>query len=351
MPAQGFAGTRTGCHTGVAVTAGELQACLDGKVETISPETPLAEIVRRMDRTGQSALVVTDADRRPVGILTERDILRAYARELRGEAVRGCTARDLMTPDPVTLSLEDRLYDALVISQSHRIRHLPVVDDRGRLVGMVTHPCLINAHLRLIDEQSERLERAVARETEHLARTNRELLTLSLTDALLGIGNRRAMEVDLRHSLMLAQAHGHPLTAMLIDIDHFKLYNDHHGHLAGDEALKQAVARIRSAIRSADRLYRYGGEEFLLLLPGCDARQARQVGVRILEAFARDPVPHAAVPLQRLSVSIGIAALPANGEVSLTPEAFLEAADRRLYAAKAAGRNRLCGPGDEMQAA
>ena len=332
----------------------ELRSCIDTGIPTVSVTSPARDVVQRMEQARASAVVVTDEDRRPVGIITERDVLCMHAALLRGEAVSDWTARELMTPQPVTLPIDESLYSALVISQNHRIRHLPVVNEEGRLVGMVTHPMLINAHLRLIDEHAERLRRAVAEETESLSRTNRELLTLSLTDAMLGIGNRRAMEADLRHTLTLAQAHGKALTAMLIDVDHFKRYNDHYGHLAGDEALRQVVARIQKVIRNADRLYRYGGEEFLLMLPGCNGTQALEVGRRILTAFEQDPIEHEATPLGRLTVSIGIASLatsPDEAAPVVDMEDFIRVADAHLYRAKSSGRNCMCGPVEEMQAA
>ena len=332
----------------------ELRSCIDTEIPTVSVDSPAHDVVHRMEQARASAVVVTDADRRPVGIITERDVLCMHAALLRGEPVSGWCARELMTPQPVTLPIDETLYSALVISQNHRIRHLPVVDEEGRLAGMVTHPMLINAHLRLIDEHAERLQRAVAEETESLSRTNRELLTLSLTDAMLGIGNRRAMEADLRHTLTMAQAHGKALTAMLIDVDYFKRYNDHYGHLAGDEALRQVVARIQKVIRNADRLYRYGGEEFLLMLPGCNGSQAVEVGKRILAAFEQDPIDHEAAPLGRLTVSIGIASLASSPDENapiVDAEDFIRIADSRLYRAKSSGRNCLRGPTEEMQAA
>lgn len=155
------------------------------------------------------------------------------------------------------------------------------------------------------------------------------------TDALTGLPNKRAAHATLSRLVALATRTQSPLTAMLLDLDHFKKINDTYGHGAGDEALAAAASAITSAIRESDFAARYGGEEFLILLPSTDADGARITGEKIRRSVETTMI--AAVP-QGITASIGIAVMP---EDATTGDALVRRADRALYAAKAAGRNRI----------
>ena len=153
----------------------------------------------------------------------------------------------------------------------------------------------------------------------------RRLALGARTDALTGMSNRRAWEEELPSALRRAERLGHPLCVVLIDLDHFKAYNDRHGHPAGDGALREVGARWRGQIRDIDLLARIGGEEFGLLLPGCGAEAALEIVNRLL----------ADVPAG-LTASAGIVAWA----IPLTAEQFVAEADRALYRAKSDGRDR-----------
>jgi diguanylate cyclase (GGDEF)-like protein len=157
-------------------------------------------------------------------------------------------------------------------------------------------------------------------------------------DALTGCSNRRAGVEFLESAFAHAVAGGRPLGALMIDLDHFKDVNDGHGHGIGDEVLQRAAAAARSCLRQTDALVRYGGEEFLAVLPDADEAQLPQIAERIRAAVEATTFvgPRGLV---RVSASIGAAAMPACG--AATAERFLECADDALYAAKLAGRNRV----------
>lgn len=159
---------------------------------------------------------------------------------------------------------------------------------------------------------------------------------LAMVDGLTTLGNRRRLDGDLADSLAQAVAGNLPLAFAMIDVDHFKHYNDTHGHQAGDTAL-QAVARtIRDAVRVSDVVYRYGGEEFSVLLPGADRAEAMRVAERIRAAVeAAHFTGEEHQPDGRLTISVGVADLNAEQPLGLTARA-----DDALYRAKAAGRNR-----------
>ena len=167
----------------------------------------------------------------------------------------------------------------------------------------------------------------------------------ALTDGMTGLANRRRFDQDLRIECERARRGGDSLALLLVDVDHFKRYNDHYGHVSGDACLREVGMAIRGAIRRpADLASRYGGEEFAVLLPQTDAAGALAMAQRIVDAIASMALPHAAAPQGTVSVSVGWAAARPGEDPGVTAgcgEALVEAADRRLYAAKAAGRGRV----------
>jgi len=162
------------------------------------------------------------------------------------------------------------------------------------------------------------------------------LQRITLQDGLTGVANRRAFDAALLNEWRRAQRHGHALSLLMIDIDHFKAYNDGHGHVEGDRCLRAVAGSLNAALqRASDLLARYGGEEFAALLPETDAAAAQRTAERLHAVVGR------LAPMlgQAVSVSIGVATLlPAPGDPS---DLLVRRADRALYAAKAAGRNRV----------
>lgn len=164
---------------------------------------------------------------------------------------------------------------------------------------------------------------------------------LALTDGLTGLQNRRSFDERLAESWRLAQRDHSPLAMLFIDIDHFKLFNDTHGHQAGDTTLKQVAGRIQACLRRAgDTASRYGGEEFAVILPNTDLYGAIGVGENIRQSIVDANLFHAGTRNGTLTVSIGVAStLPALSGTA--QDALLKVADEALYAAKAAGRNHV----------
>jgi diguanylate cyclase (GGDEF)-like protein len=173
------------------------------------------------------------------------------------------------------------------------------------------------------------------------------LRALTLTDSLTGVHNRRAFSERIDNEWRRCGRAGLPVSLILADIDHFKLYNDHYGHQAGDACLEQAAhAMCRAANRAQDLVARYGGEEFAILLPETDAAGAACVARRVLDELAALGIAHAASPTSSLlTASMGIATLvPDRVQTSAS---LIRAADALLYQAKAEGRNRYCAALDD----
>jgi diguanylate cyclase (GGDEF)-like protein len=155
---------------------------------------------------------------------------------------------------------------------------------------------------------------------------------LSLTDALTGIGNRRAFDAEMERRLATARREGGEVALCLMDIDHFKAFNDTFGHVAGDEAIARVARVVRETCRASDIPARYGGEEIAVIMPGLGAQGALEAAERIRAAVAA-----ATIGARDVTVSVGVAVSVAG----CSAEVLVEAADRALYAAKAAGRNRV----------
>lgn len=175
-----------------------------------------------------------------------------------------------------------------------------------------------------------------------LATDNLELRDLSERDALTGVANRRYLERFLNDAWQRATRHSMPVTVLMLDLDHFKRFNDEHGHVAGDECLKVVAKCAGRQLREpADLIARYGGEEFVVVLTGTDALAATSIAERIrseIEA-AKIPAPEGGEPLS-VTASIGAAThWPAAGG---HPAQLIRAADQALYRAKREGRNRVC---------
>ncbi|MDU9407903.1 diguanylate cyclase [Pseudomonas sp. zfem001] len=188
-------------------------------------------------------------------------------------------------------------------------------------------------------QRSEReLEQRVVQRTEELQVLNSRLETLSLTDALTGIANRRHFDEVLAKEWKRAQRMGEPLALAVVDVDWFKAYNDHYGHLAGDSCLQQVAQTLASAIsRSSDLVARYGGEEFVFLAPATSLANAQGMAEKLVQSVAALALPHLRSPLGHVSISIGVTAMQVDAKLPL--QTLLQRADSALYRAKALGRN------------
>jgi two-component system cell cycle response regulator len=170
------------------------------------------------------------------------------------------------------------------------------------------------------------------------------LLRSGLTDFLTGWHNRRYLHTRIKEELSRAQRHGSSVACLMIDVDYFKQINDARGHLAGDEMLRELARRIDAQTRASDTAARFGGDEFAILLPETTLEEAVHLAERILKAVRSVPVDLGKAGNERLSLSIGVAALrPGREERDLLAAAdqLLAKADAALYKAKAGGRGRV----------
>jgi diguanylate cyclase (GGDEF)-like protein/PAS domain S-box-containing protein len=179
------------------------------------------------------------------------------------------------------------------------------------------------------------------RSEQDVIRLQKELEALSFEDGLTGIANRRMFDSHLETRFRSAQRSGRPLTLIMLDIDHFKQFNDHYGHIQGDDCLKTVANALKTLIdRPDDLVARYGGEEFVFLLPDTDVDTARDFAGRCMQTLAGLRIAHQASPgVPLVTASLGVGTITPSTDTDL--KAFTQAVDRLLYAAKAKGRNRI----------
>jgi diguanylate cyclase (GGDEF)-like protein len=194
--------------------------------------------------------------------------------------------------------------------------------------------------VRLTRENRALLE-DLKKKNEELRRLNEMIRELAIRDGLTGLYNYRYFSEALRNELARAQRYRRPLCLLMIDVDHFKLYNDQHGHLTGDEVLRDISRLLQERARRTDLIARYGGEEFVVVLP----ETCRAAAQRVAEEFRRRIVQYNfpngdQQPLGRVTVSIGVAESPSDATEARD---LIERADQALYAAKSAGRNCVVG--------
>ena len=249
----------------------------------------------------------------------------------------------------VSLGLKD--FDGLRLCSQvrslERTRNVPILavaeaDNNARLVRGLEIG--VNDYLIRPIDKNEMLARVRTqikkkRYTERLRDNVQASIEMAITDALTGLFNRRYMETHLATLVEQAASRGKPLAVLILDIDYFKSVNDSHGHDAGDDVLREFSTRIRKSIRNIDLACRYGGEEFVIVMPETDMAVATMVAERIRRRIAAEPfaIQQGARKLE-VTISIGLSSLGTPGD---NAAAILKRADTALYRAKRDGRNRV----------
>lgn len=188
-----------------------------------------------------------------------------------------------------------------------------------------------NAHLKKAQERWQTYQ--------ELSKTNDLLSAIALVDSLTEIGNRRALDWELPRQIEAVRQQTQPLSLIILDIDYFKVINDTHGHLVGDEVLKMFAERLCHHLRCHETPFRYGGEEFVVLLPATDLAQSNQVAERLRHVMARDPFATNRGVEVSLTISLGVATLRDGDDEK--GQKLLNRADQRLLRAKRNGRDQV----------
>ncbi|HEX3917081.1 MAG TPA: PleD family two-component system response regulator [Caulobacteraceae bacterium] len=308
----------------------------------------IAGAASRLGGQGGRVLIVDDHERQAQRIYSELAIEHRPVVESDPEKAH-LTARGPV--DLIIVNTTGRGFDGLrfaaQIRSDEATRHLPILgvidpDDRPRLVRALDLG-FNDILTRPIDPQelSARVRSQVRgkRYTDFLRNNLDHSLELAVTDQLTGLHNRRYMTGQLGALVTRAVRGGDPVSALMIDIDHFKKVNDNFGHDVGDEVLREFAVRLASNVRAIDLPCRYGGEEFVVIMPGTRLEDAGKIAERIRRHVAGSPfrLSGGAEPLS-VTISIGVATTTGEGD---SAEALLKRSDEAVYAAKAAGRNTV----------
>jgi len=207
------------------------------------------------------------------------------------------------------------------------------------LLSLLVVLTLVMAYNRRLRVRQQQLRRIVADRTRELRAANERLTAMSYLDPLTGVANRRRLTEVLEAEIARAAAQKLPLGLIMVDIDHFKNYNDRHGHLAGDVALRAVAGALESASRPGDLVARYGGEEFVCVLIGAELAEALQVAERMRVAVAALPPRAVGNDAETLTLSGGVFSVVPDSDDRV--DGLLAIVDAALYEAKAGGRNRI----------
>ena len=296
------------------------------EVRTVQPCTPLSEVVRSMKQNRYSCMLVTQNEM-PVGIITHEDIVKLIDQIVADPSMFDEPVRKFMSQPVVTVNANTNFFEALIIARSKKIRHLAVDDSHGKLVGLITQSDLVAAHFRM--------QEIIKRVQE-----------LSREDELLRIGNRRAMEADLKHTHAASCRYQRPYSVALFDVDYLKHFNDHYGRSAGDQALQRVASYFKESTRAADRIYRYGGDRLLLILPETFWGGAQILAQRLIDGTVECRIPHEQSAMKVLTLSAGVSSRDPWG-INESWEDIVDRAVEALREAKDQGRNRVAAARNE----
>ncbi|MCC6208360.1 MAG: diguanylate cyclase [Gammaproteobacteria bacterium] len=289
------------------------------------------DILRDMQLYNQDSIIVLESQR-PIGILTTKDILRL----LRECSDLSRPIEQLMTSPVVSIDSKCTVNEALAFMKDKKFKRIVTVDDDRKLVGIITQRELIsltyNRWVVMLKEYHKELNDINSMLQQRSDRYER----IAGTDPLTGLYNRiKFLELYVSQYAVMTKRHNR-MSLIIIDLDHFKEINDQYGHNVGDMVLKQASIVLLKALRSVDVLCRWGGEEFVALLPAASLQQAEHIAQIIRQALddlRRDDMPH-------ITASFGVTEVREGDTLG----SAVERADAALYEAKYAGRNTVrCG--------
>ncbi len=242
------------------------------------------------------------------------------------EDVDGCNIMDFISEhSPETL---------VIVMTAHASVESVVTALRSGAYDYIVKPVRMEIVKQIVRRACDRIELQ-----KHLMEATRQLHLLAITDALTGLYNLRYFKERLTEEFERTKRYAQPLSCVMIDLDGFKQINDTYGHLEGDKLLKDVSRIIKKSIRSSDLLARYGGDEFVLLLPQTPSDKACLLAERIQKAITNNLSSSYQEHGSSLTISLGISTLP-NPDIN-EEEELVSFADRALYAAKRAGRNRI----------
>lgn len=278
------------------------------EIKCVRPEQTLLEMAQKLRANNIGALLVTDQNDKLVGVISERDLVRAVT-EFESAVVERPVS-DVMTRSVITCGPDDSIVETLAVMNEKRIRHIPVLEGE-KIRAMIS-----------------------IREFDHACK---HLQAQARTDELTGLANRRYFMESLVKEFSRFQRYQTPFSIAMLDIDHFKHVNDTFGHDAGDRVLVALAKLLVRELRTFDGVGRLGGEEFAILFANTEVEKAELACERLIAAIRAEEVVTDAGTI-RFTASFGLTGM--SGEMS-DCDAIMKQADKLLYEAKNNGRNRV----------
>ena len=297
------------------------------QVVSVDISTKIEDVFTRLINAEDSVLIYDE--NKLVGIVTTKDAIRIMK-----EGVDTRTPiQQFMTAPVSTINRDASIKSAIEYLKEKKFKRAIVVYDDGRVDGIVTQRELINVTYGRWAELMKMHAHELGELVHVLESENQQLQKESLTDSLTGVGNRRRFNQILESEIGRYYRQGMlPFSMLILDIDLFKNVNDAHGHLAGDQVLKQLSKKVSTLLRASDEINRWGGEEFVVILPTANVQSATILAERI-----RSEVAETKFDEINITISIGVAEY-VRGE---SQEELLNRADQALYIAKQSGRNKV----------
>jgi len=300
-------------------------------VTSVASDTPLVEVVGALQQKPYSSIVVIEHGL-PVSIISESDMSNLCVRLLDG--VKAPKLRDVGNHKVVTVHAEKCCEHAAKLMTRHKIRHVVAVDTMGLLCGMFTQSDLLRARKHEQEQQHIRVTQQLKKKQQQIEKYKKQLKRAIREDCLLPIGNRVAMD----EALSYAAASSSPYAIVVIDIDHFKRYNDYYNHAHGDDVLNQVCVASQQVFRAKAQLFRQSGNTLMAIFNDSEHGDINNLAAKLLKAVRHLSIPHTTTPLGVISVSIGLASCFTRGsEPNHVVYRALNARDQ----AKANGGNQL----------
>ncbi len=295
----------------------------------VDKEMLTEEIFRFMETYNHDATMIVE-ERKPLGIITAKDMLHL----LKQHKDLSLPVKHYMTTPVITLPHDTSLKEALAFMQDKHFKRIVTVDEEGHLVGIITQKELISmAYTRWV-KMMEAYQSELRQINERLEKKSRRYEKSAQTDPLTGLYNRmKFLELFVAEYNIMVQRDNH-LSLLVIDIDHFKAVNDSWGHNVGDEVLVEVSEVLTKTLRSVDIVCRWGGEEFVALLPAASIDEAYRSAERIRQNIKKHTFKNNKVSV---TVSIGVTEIREKDDL----RSVIERADKALYKAKKAGRDNV----------
>ncbi len=301
----------------------------DSQVYVTNQEEIMLNVLGRMLESGYDYVVVAE-DKMPVGIVTTKDAIKLIANEQCFKE----PIKNHMTSPVKSLDVNVSVKDALSFIQNMGFKHVVVTEPSGELVGVLTQKDLIGATYLRWAEFMKHHHEELREINQLLERKTVELEKMAATDSLTKLYNRHVLTTIFEKEKAKAKRNKIPLSFVMLDIDHFKKINDTLGHLTGDSVLIKLAKILTAHVRAADTIGRWGGEEFIIILPETDLEGAAILAEKLRKTIELSDFENA----KSITASFGVAQCQEED----TMEILIEKADKALYVAKENGRNRVC---------